>query len=172
MVVPLEEHHRGAIGTRGRRRRPRAGDQHETGLRPVDVLNVVGQHRQTVAGGGEGAGKRGVDLPDLDTAGCLGVAERRFPARVGQVLGKPPAALRLGMRMAGNRADRVDPGVGPGEEGKPDQEHNLGGDLQKVTGGQFVQSGRHRALDRVLERDESPVGVTLADRVQSSRHVR
>jgi hypothetical protein len=98
----------------------------------------------------------------------VGIGIGRAKLDSGQVGGQPPSHLRRGDREGGQRAH-----VGGGktlfdDDAEGHIQRQLGKHLQRRPDRQAVQGGRHRTVDRILDRHAGVSGRAVADGIESS----
>ena len=151
----------GRLVVAGRMRDAVSGHDHEAGLVAVVIGDVGGDHLEAIELARErGADRRSARRPLLaDHLGRLGGRVRGNQLDARQLRAQELMALR---RRDGDRHDAlhvVERGARRGEEAQLHVEHDLALDEKVVVEDEAVDRGVHRALDRVLDRDEAEVDI-------------
>ena len=153
---------------------PLPGQEHETGLVVLVILDVGLEHGAAVALAGQLVADRSPRLlRRRDPFDRVGSGVRGFDLSPGQVLPQPTTTLGIGMRVRIHLGDLLQSHPGAGEEAVADSVLHLTDDLQVVDlVGEDVDGGRDRALDGVLDGDDGAVDLAARNRLYGVLHGR
>jgi hypothetical protein len=163
VVIDVDDQGRDVVpGRLGRR--DGAHDVHEAGLGVRVVADVEGLHGKSDRFGGERGAHARVELAVGDALGGLRGREGLVDDGARQFAAQVAAGLGEGVRVGGDRGDRVERLAG-GEHHR-DREDHFAEDDERVAADELVDGDRDRALLRVLDRHEAGVDVAAADGVE------